>query len=94
MNTWYITNKANIDAAGYTSETQVGPWAMYVDLTLDVADTRLYAPPVATVSPYTGASANCAVSTSTSTGAPTAAGQYFPPVDSVGSSFGLGIKNK
>lgn len=59
MNTWFIANKAALDSAGYASETQVGPWAMYVDLTLSVVDAVMVAPPTASVSPYTGAASTC-----------------------------------
>lgn len=94
MNTWYTTNKAALDSASIASSAQVGPWGLYADLQLNVAETSLLAYPAAVTSdPFGASSGNCAVNTSTSTGAGTASG-YFPPIGSVGAAFGFGIKNK
>lgn len=94
MNTWYTTNKAALDSASIASSAQVGPWGLYADLQLNVADTTILAYPAAVTSdPFGASSGNCAANTSTSTGVATS-GAYFPPIGSVGAAFGFGIKNK
>jgi hypothetical protein len=65
MNTWYTTNKAAIDSASLASSTQVASWALYVDLTLQIASTSMLPPSSSDVATYITASAKCGEVTNT-----------------------------
>jgi hypothetical protein len=90
MNTWYTTNKAAIDAASLASETQVGPWGLYMDLQLNIASTGLWPP--ATLSSAT----DCTVRNASNLVVPENGASYAtgdPAAGARGDSWGIGLVN-
>jgi hypothetical protein len=92
MNTWYTTNKAAIDAASLASETQVGPWGLYMDLQLNIASTGLF--PKATESAAgTCLARNASHLVVAENGASPSYTAGDPAVGVMGDSWGIGLVN-
>jgi myosin-crossreactive antigen len=66
MNTWYTTNKAAIDSASLAASTQVGPWALWMDMQLAVRSASMHGEPCYSAD-YTAATTTAVTCTTNNT---------------------------
>jgi len=92
MNSWYTTNKAAIDSASLASSTQVAAWALYLDLTLNIASTAMMPPPSMSGA-RTAADETCNVTTNTVITGTDTTYTTNAAVGDWGDNFAIGVVN-